>query len=84
MHGGRAKKRIGDPRGWVGGSEAKKGPGPDFFPMLFYGVFKLSSPRNAQTRDQQKMEKTLVLVFCRFFCKSFSTQFFWFFVKRFL
>jgi hypothetical protein len=37
--------------GWVGGPEAKKGPGPRvylFFKYLFYGVFKLYPPKNAK------------------------------------
>jgi hypothetical protein len=38
----------------VGGSEAEKGLGSDFFGDFFYRVFELPSPRNAQKRDKKK------------------------------
>jgi hypothetical protein len=64
------QNKIGDPRGgWVGRrpkkdqgqmgrsdmSEAKKGPGPDFF------------PRNAKKRDKKKSKKKSVLDFLSIF-----------------
>jgi hypothetical protein len=33
------QKETGDPRGWVDGSGAKKGPGSDFFDILFMLFF---------------------------------------------
>jgi hypothetical protein len=63
LHGaqGASKKQIGDPRGgWVGGSEAKIGPGSDFPTIFFYCVFELPSPRNAQKRDKQNREKSVL------------------------
>jgi hypothetical protein len=38
----------------MGGSEATKGPGSDFFFDIFYGVFEFLLPRNAQKRDKTK------------------------------
>jgi hypothetical protein len=63
------QKKVGDPRGgWVGGSEAKKGLGSDFFPRyFFYRVFELPSPRNAQKRDKKKSRKNRFGIFCQMF-----------------
>jgi hypothetical protein len=57
----------------VGGSEYEKGLGSEKG-ILFYRVFKLPSPRNAQKRDKKKSRKNRFWVFGRFFCKNFSTR----------
>jgi hypothetical protein len=89
---GRQKTDIGDPRG---GSEAKKGPGPDFFLSawfffadFFVKPFRQDAPcpslRNTRKRDKtKKVEEKLTSIFCRFFgfWEKFST---WNFCKKYL
>jgi hypothetical protein len=49
---GAGKKKSVTPL-WVGGSEYEKGMGSDLFvSILFYRVFELPPPRNAQKRDK--------------------------------
>jgi hypothetical protein len=43
----------------VGGSEAKKGPGSNFFDFVFDGVFELPARRNAQKRDKKTRDKSV-------------------------
>jgi hypothetical protein len=45
-----------------------------FFSVLFYRVFELPSPRNAQKRDEQKSRKKRFRICGRFFCTNFSTR----------
>jgi hypothetical protein len=52
----------------VGGSEAKNDQGQIFF-QVFYRVFELPSPRNAQKHDNKTEGK---LDFCRFFYGAFG------------
>jgi hypothetical protein len=61
----------------VGGSEAKKGPGLDFFGICFNSVFELSSPRNAQKQGENKSKKNRFWVFGRhdFFAIFFYSVF---------
>jgi hypothetical protein len=63
------------PPWWVGGSEAEKAPGSDFFPKILCGVFLLPSPRNAPKRDKRKPRKNRVLFFVAFFVKTFRHDF---------
>jgi hypothetical protein len=64
----------------VGGSDAKKGPGPDlFFRCFFNSAFELPLPVNAQKRDKKKSTKNRFWIFFRFFWKMFST---WTFCKN--
>jgi hypothetical protein len=74
---GPPKTKIGDPRGGVGGSEAKNGLGSDFFPDVSLVVF-LNSPHREtpKRRDKKKSRKNRFLIFGRTFCKSLSTRFF--------
>jgi hypothetical protein len=78
---GAAKKRTtGDPRGgWVG-QRPKKGQGRIFFLdncFIFYRVFELPSPRNAQKRDKTKsLKKNRFWIFGQFFVKTFQHDFF--------
>jgi hypothetical protein len=53
---------------WIGGSEAKKGPGSDSpFRYFFNGVFELP-PLTEKKRDSKKWRKKRFWSFCRFFC----------------
>jgi hypothetical protein len=79
--GRQAKTKIGDPRGgWVGQS-TKKGWGRICFLDIFYRVFELPSPSNAQKRDKRNRETIgfgfLVDVFfdTMFFSKHFFSVF---------
>jgi hypothetical protein len=54
----------------VGGSEAKKGPGPDLLVRYFLRVLELPSPRNAQKRDKKKPRKNRFGIFDDFFVKT--------------
>jgi hypothetical protein len=52
---------------WIGGSEAKKGPGSDSpFRYFFNGVFELP-PLTEKKRDSKKMEEKTVLEFLSIF-----------------
>jgi hypothetical protein len=65
------QKNIGDYRGgWVGGSEAKKGPGSDLLFDFFYDVVELPSPGNAQKRET-KSTKIGFEFFVDLFVKTF-------------
>jgi hypothetical protein len=60
--GRQQQQKVGDPRGgWVG-QRSKKDQGQIYFFIFFYGVFELSSPRNAQKRNK-KIDKKSVLDF---------------------
>jgi hypothetical protein len=77
---GAAQKQIGDPRGgWVG-QRPKKDQGQIFFSDILLMMF-LNSPHREMSKNViNKIEKTSVLDFCRFFVKTFRHDFF---VKRF-
>jgi hypothetical protein len=63
--------------GWV---RVRKKDGVRFiFPIFFYRVFELPSPRNAQKRDKQNSRINRFWIFGRFFFTNFSI----FFAKRF-
>jgi hypothetical protein len=59
----KSTKEIGEPRGWAGGSEAKKkikDQGQIFFFQIFFsGFFELPPLRNAQKRDKQETRKSV-------------------------
>jgi hypothetical protein len=57
----------------VGGSEAKKGPASILFRHIFYGVFELPSPRNAQKRDKNR-EKSVLDLFVDLFVTRDKTK----------
>jgi hypothetical protein len=62
----------------VGGSEAQKGLGSGFyfFSDIFYRVFELPLPRNAQKRDKKEIrEKVGFGLLVEFFVKPFDTDF---------
>jgi hypothetical protein len=60
----------------VGGSEYEKGLGSDVLFDIFYRVFELPSPRNAQKLIKKKPRKSRFWIFGRIFCRNFSTRFF--------
>jgi hypothetical protein len=70
---GPAKKKVGDPRGgWV--DQYEKGMGSNYIFRIFYRVFELPSPRNAQKRDKRKSKRNRFFwIFGRIFC-VFSTR----------
>jgi hypothetical protein len=43
---------------------------------IFYRVFELPLPRNAQKREKKKSRKNRFWIFGRTFCKNFSTRLF--------
>jgi hypothetical protein len=80
FQGAGPQKKVGYPRGgWVGHS-TKKRWGQIYFPDIFYRVFELPSPRNAQKVIKKSRKKIdfgfLVEFFVNFFrrdclCKTF-------------
>jgi hypothetical protein len=54
----------------VGGSEAKKGPGSDFCPDIFYGVFEVPSPRTPKNVIKEIEKKSVLDFWSIFFCKT--------------
>jgi hypothetical protein len=78
QQGAAKQTEIGDPRG---GSEAKKGPGPDFL-EIFFVVF-LNSPHGETPKNAipKKSRKNGFESFVDFFVKTFRHDFF---AKRFL
>jgi hypothetical protein len=86
MPRGTQKKSGGPLRGWLVPPRPKKYQGwSDFVSRFFYRVFELPSPRNAQKRDKNKIEKQSVwFFFVDFFVKIVKTFRHDFLVKRFL
>jgi hypothetical protein len=74
---GAGKKKSRGPPWWVGGSEYEKGQGSDLFFDIFLIVF-LNSPHRETPKNVMKQisRKSRFWIFCRIFCKSFSTRFF--------
>jgi hypothetical protein len=82
---GHSTKKVTDPHvvvvGWFLGGQKSARAG-QFFPEIFYRVFELPSPRNAQKRDKKQIEKKTVWDFLvDFLVKTFRHDFL---VKRFL
>jgi hypothetical protein len=80
---GALKKKVTDPYvvGWFLGGQKSTRVGQVFF-EIFYRVFELPSPRNAQKRDKTKSRKERFGIFLSIsFVKAFRHDFF---VKRFL
>jgi hypothetical protein len=74
---GAGQKKIGDPAvgGWVGQS-TKRGWDRIQFLDIFYLVFLLPSPRNAQKRDKKTPRKNGLGLLAHFFVKTFRHDFF--------
>jgi hypothetical protein len=84
MTKGPLKQNNRGPPWWVGGSNAKKGPGSDFFWEIFYRVFLLphqETPKNVIKKEQEKNGFGFLVDFFvktyqhDFFCKTFFVVF---------
>jgi hypothetical protein len=77
---GAGKKKCRGPPWWVGGSEYEKGLGSDLFFLDICFIVFLNSPHRETPKNviKKKSRTSRFWVFGRFFCKNFSTRFFWY------